>query len=298
MSPFIRIPYRVFAYLGLKNHFKRVPDKRYLELMYMGIMGYRLDLKAPLTFNEKLQWLKLYDRRQEYIHIVDKYEAKAYVGHIIGEKYIVPTYGIWDAFDKIDFNMLPDKFVMKCTHNSGGVVVCHDKNALDISAARDLINRNMAKNYYWFGREWPYREIKPRIIVEELLEDESGGLVDYKFFCFNGTVDCVMVCIDRQISDPKYYFFDKEWCLKRLNIRGMEAPEGFTLRKPECYEEMISIAEQLSTSIPFVRIDLYECRGHIYFGEMTLYPQSGYDKNLLPDTDRYFGSMIKLFDVT
>lgn len=274
---------------------KKVDDETVIKRIYKVFFKYDLPLNNPQTFNEKLQWLKLYDKNPLYTTLVDKYEVKKYVSNLIGDKYIIKTYGIYDSFDDIDFNSLPNQFVMKCTHDSGGVVICKDKRIFNYKKARKVINKSLKRNYYYKWREWPYKNVKPRIIIEEYLEDNKAhSLDDYKFFCFNGKVDCVMVCIDRNIGDTKFYFFDRNWLLKRYNIRGKNAPKNFTLEKPSNLDSMFKIAEILSKDFPFVRIDLYSCDNSIYFGEYTFYPQSGYDKNLILESDNYFGSLIDI----
>lgn len=270
-------------------------DKVYLKLKYRLAMKTKLNLKAPKTFNEKLQWLKLYDRNPEYTVMVDKYLVRQYIADKIGEEYLIPLLGVWDDPDEIDFDKLPDRFVLKCNHNSGlGMCICKDKSQLNIPKVKEELKKGLAQNYYLHGREWPYKNVPRKVIAEKFMTDESGGLIDYKFFCFDGYVDCVMVCIDRHLSDTKFYFFDKDWQLKRLNIRGQQAPADFTLRKPECMDKMFEIAELLSKGLKFSRIDLYECDGKIYFGEITFFPDSGFDSNLLKSTDIYFGEHLKI----
>lgn len=277
---------------GFYNH---LSDEQYIKKFFKFKMGYDLDLNNPKTFNEKLQWLKLHDHNEKYSRMVDKVEAKKYVSQLIGEKYIIPTIAVWNKAEDIDFDILPDQFVLKCTHNSGmGLCICNDKNQLDKKKVLNSLNKGLKQNYYLAGREWPYKNIKPRIIAEKYLEDYSGDLVDYKFFCFDGNVNCVMVCTERATGEPKFYFFDQQWNLLRLNKRGKEAPEGFTLPKPDNMDEMFNIASILSKGLLFVRVDLYDCNGSIYFGELTFYPDSGFDPNLLSETDRYFGDLIKL----
>lgn len=269
-------------------------DERFVKWKYYLNFREKLDLDNPLTFDEKLQWLKLYDRHEEYTQMVDKYEAKKYVASIIGDEYIIPTLGVYDSFDEIDFDKLPSQFVLKCTHNSGGIVICKDKNTLDVKNARKMMNKWLKVNPYWKNREYPYKNVKPRIIAEKFMKDSSGGLVDYKFFCFDGYADCVMICLDRHLSDPKFYFFDKNWELVRINYRGKEAPEGFTVPKPENMDKMFSIAAELSKGMRFVRVDLYNVNGNIYFGELTFFPQSGLDPNLLPEAEQRFGDLLNL----
>ena len=273
-----------------------IPDSLYLSLMFRLKMGRSLNLKNPQTFNEKLQWLKLYNRKSEYTQMVDKFAVKQYVASIIGEEYIVPTLGVWDKFDDINFDSLPRQFVLKTTNGGGGggVVVCKDKTTLDINTAKHKLNKSLKSSIYRNLKEWPYKNVKPRIIAEQYLEDCSGDLVDYKFTCTDGVAHNVMLCLDRKSGSTKFYFFDRSWNLLRLNIRGKNAPEGFTLPKPESIDKMFEIAAKLSEGLPYARIDLYNVNGNIYFGEITFFPQSGFDSNLLPETDQYFGNLINL----
>lgn len=284
-----------FLLNAAKGKYDGMPDGEYLKRKFRAAMGRDLDLDRPVTFNEKLQWLKLYDRRPEYTVMVDKYAVRDYIRETLGEEYLIPLLGVWDSPDEIDFDALPDRFAMKCNHNSGlGMCICRDKSELDLDAVRRELRRGLAQDYYLTGREWPYKNVPRKIIAEQFMTDESEGLIDYKFFCFDGKVDSVMVCLDRHLGDTKFYFFDREWNLKRLNIRGKNAPEGFTLRRPACMDEMFDVAAKLSKGLPFSRIDLYECGGKVYFGEITFFPDSGFDPNLLPETDRYFGDLITL----
>ncbi len=292
---YICSPRQLFLAIVKKTNFL-YSDAVYLRLVYSLMMKKSLHLKNPVTFNEKLQWLKLYDRNPQYTTMVDKCEAKKYVASVIGDKYIIPTLGVWNRVEEIDFDRLPDKFVLKTTHDGGGegVVICRDKKQFDKQAALSKLSYSMQRDIYALTKEWPYRNVTPRIIAEEYLADGHGDLDDYKFFCFDGNVYCVMVCVDRNIGSPKFYFFDRAWSLLRLNKRGKEAPEGFTLPKPRGIDEMFELAGRLSTGIPFVRVDLYNQDGVIWFGEMTFYPASGFDANLLDETDLLLGSMINL----
>ena len=188
--------------------------------------------------------------------------------------------------------------MLKCNHNSGlGMCICRDRAKLDIKRVKNELSKGLQQDYYLTGREWPYKNVQRCIIAEQYMEDENGVLDDYKFFCFNGYVDCVMVCLERNTGRTKFYFFDKEWDLLRINIRGKEAPSNFMLHKPEKISKKIQISEKLSKGIPFVRVDLYNCNGRIYFGEMTFFPESGLDANLLPETDVRFGELIDLTEV-
>lgn len=291
----LKDPKYTFQYLIHRGNFDSMPDEEYIKLMFNHRMGYELDLANPRTFNEKLQWLKLYDRKPEYTIMVDKYEVRKYISDKIGEDYLVPLIGVWDKFGDIDFNKLPNQFVLKCTHDSGGVVICQDKKHFNVESAKEKLNKSLKSNYYYAGREWPYKNVKPRIICEELLKTQNNELPDdYKFFCFHGKPDNVMVCIERETGSPKFYFFNNDWELLRYNIAGKNAPPYFTLPKPKKMDEMFEVAEKISKGLPFSRIDLYYENDKIYFGEITFFPQSGYDKNLLEETDLLFGSKINL----
>ena len=278
--------------------YDKTSDEKFLKRKFKAIMGKELDLENPKTFNEKLQWLKLNYREDILTVIVDKYAVRNYVKEKLGEEYLIPLVGVWEKSEDVDLKSLPNQFALKCNHNSGlGMYICKDKTKLDEKKVKEGLRKGLKQDYYLTGREWPYKNVPRKIICEQFMSDSSGGLVDYKFFCFNGYVDCVMVCLDRHLGDTKFYFFDEKWELKRLNVRGKNAPEGFTLDKPSCMDKMFDIAKELSKGFPFVRVDLYECNGKIYFGELTFFPDSGFDPNILPETDKYFGDMINLKEI-
>lgn len=286
---------RILEYI-LKRIWFLFPDELYLKIMFYVNMGRRLDLDDPKTMNEKLQWLKLYDRKPEYTSMVDKILVKDYVSKKIGPQYVAPLLGVWDKVEDIDFDALPEEFVIKANHSGGNmaVLICPDKAALDISKAKSYLRKSLRYDVYHAYREWPYKNVQKRFFAEEYL---GKDLVDYKFYCFNGHVDSVLVCIDRQIGDTKFYFFDREWKLKRYNQRGKAAPADFTLPKPDGIDEMFGLAARLSEGIPFVRVDFYDVNGKVYFGELTFYPSGGFDSKRLPEADLHFGSMINLPDV-
>lgn len=273
---------------------KLIPDGMYTRLKYWHNLKHWPNLTDPKTFNEKLCWLKLHHRDPVMSTMVDKADAKKYVASIIGQEYIIPTYGLWDKAEDIDFNSLPDKFVMKGTHDSGRVIVCSDKSKLDIEYARSEMRASLARDFYAITREWPYKNVPHRIIAEKFLQQSDGGLTDYKFYCFDGYVDCVMVCLDRHLGDTKFYFFSKDWQLLRLNRRGLAAPVGFTIPRPKNLDKMFEIASVLSKGQPFVRVDLYNVDGRIYFGELTFFPNGGADPNRLPETDRRWGQLVNI----
>jgi len=276
----------------IKNH---LPDEFILKREFRLRMGRPLNLQAPQTFNEKIQWLKLNDRNPLYTILVDKYAVKKWVAEKIGEQYVIPTLGVWSVFSDIIFDKLPNQFVLKCTHDSGGLIVVKDKNSLDLSLAQKKIEDCLRRNFYYEGREWPYKNVPPRIIAEKFLDDNGHVPVDYKVYCFNGEPYKVMLCLDRDKDEPtKFYSFDFKWNLLRHNLRGKKAPEGFTLPKPKSLDLMYETAKKLSQGIPFVRVDFYDLNGHMYFGEMTFYPDSGFDAAILPEIDQLYGSMIDL----
>lgn len=252
-----------------------LPDKLYLQLLFRKRLGRSLNLKDPRTFNEKLQWLKLYDRKPEYTTMVDKAAVKDYVAGKIGGEYLIPTLGLWDNFDDIDFDALPDRFVLKCTHDSGGLVICRDKEKLNRDEARKKIEKSLATNYYYHGREWPYKNVKPRILAEEYLQEDSGDLRDYKLMCFNGEPRCILVCAERSSAEGvRMSFFDPEWNLLPMK-RKCPRIQG-TVEKPETLLRMLSLARELARDIPFARVDFYDVNGQIYFGEITFFPASGF----------------------
>ena len=284
----------IFLYLSSNGYLRWVPDKYFIKIQYRINMGKNLNLDNPVTFNEKLQWLKLYDRKPIYTMMVDKYEVKKYVADIIGEQYLIPTLGIWDNFDDIDFDSLPEQFVLKCTHDSGGLVVCRDKKKLDKKKAKKKISSSLKRNYYWLGREWPYKNVKPRIIAEKYIENKvTHELLDYKFMCYNGKVQNSFVCSDRHTSSGlKVTFHDIDW--NKMPFERHYPNDIKHIPKPKNYEKMIELAEILSERISFVRIDFYETDYNLYFGEMTFYPGSGIEE-FNPDIwDRKLGDLIKL----
>ncbi len=283
-----------FIINSIRGKYVHLSDEDFLKKKYSAVFHRELDLDDPKTFNEKLQWLKLYDRRSIYTEMVDKYAAKKYVADIIGEEYIIPTLGVWDSFDDIDFDSLPDQFVLKCTHDSGGLVICKDKKKFNKGAAKKKIEKALKRDFYLLSREWPYKNVPRRIIAEKYLEDNTVyELRDYKFMCFNGEVKCSFVCSDRFTEKGLHVtFFDKDWNVMPLRRVYPQRNDGIS--KPENYDKMIEIAKKLSQKIPFARIDLYEVNGLIYFSEITLYPGAGYEPFDPEEWDYTFGSWIDL----
>lgn len=285
--------------IALGSHFGRtrlarlMSDKAYLKLQYRAHIGHPLNLKDPKGFNEKLQWLKLYDRKPEYIQLVDKYRVRQWVAEKIGEEHMIPLLGVWERGEDIDFDALPERFVLKCNHDSGCVLVCKDKKTFDRENAVKRLNAQLKKNLFWWGREWPYKDVKPRIIAEAYMEDAQGRLDDYKFMCFDGEVKCSFVCSDRFTGKGLHVtFFDLDWNVMPFERSHPAVKEGFP--KPAQYEKMVKLAQVLSKDIPFVRVDFYEVDGKIYFGEMTLYPGCGFEAFQPEQWDGMLGSWLSL----
>lgn len=285
--------FKVNAVHGMYNY---MPDEEYIKRIFKATMGYELNLDNPQTYNEKLQWLKLYDRKSIYSKMVDKYEAKKYVAEIIGEEFIIPTLGLWNEFEDINFDMLPDQFVLKCTHDSGGIVICKDKLKFNIKNAKEKINRSLRRNYYYKYREWPYKNIKPRIIAEAYLEGDRGSAInDYKLQCFDGKFDNIFVAEGRFTKKGiRYHYFDRDWKYLPYCLYDDVIIEDLQKLRPTCYEKMICISETLSMGLPELRVDLYEISGKVYFGELTFYSQSGLDIDITYDADCILGSKLTL----
>lgn len=276
-----------------KGLFNWLPDKPFLALLYWARLGKRLNLKNPQTLNEKMQWIKLYDRKPEYTGMVDKCEVKRYIADRIGEEYVIPTLGVWESFEEIDFDALPNQFALKCTHDSGGLVIVRDKTKMDLSVVRKKIEKSMKTNYYYHGREWPYRNVRPRILAESYLEDmDNGELRDYKWYCFHGVPKLMAIFCGRAIGattadyfDCSYQPIDMTWGYPKAET----APE-----KPKNFEKMMQLAGRLSKDVPFLRVDFYEVNGKVYMGELTFFDGSGFDLIEPQKWDEKMGTWITL----
>lgn len=292
----LKNPWSIWIFPINRGWLNNFSDKIFLKIKYRAMMGKRLNIDNPKTFNEKLQWLKLNDHNKLYTTLVDKYLVKKYVAGIIGEQYIIPTLGVWNSFDQIDFNKLPNKFVLKCTHDSGGVVICKDKKTFNYKKAESKLNFCLKRDFYLLGREWPYKNVKRRIIAEALLESknvEEKELLDYKFMCFNGKCRCSFVCSGRfEREGLCVTFFDKNW--NKMPFERHYPASTKKIKKPEKYDLMIELAEKISKNIPFARIDFYEIDGRIYFGEITLFPGNGMEEFRPEKWDRILGDWITL----
>lgn len=291
----IKNPRRIIPVLANRGFLNWLSDETILKIQFKDRMRKELNLENPQTFNEKLQWLKLYDRNPLYTNLVDKYQVRKHIAKTIGEEYLIPLIGVCDKFEDIDFSKLPNQFVLKCTHDSGGLVICTDKGKLDIEAARKKINKSLKRNFYYYAREWPYKNIKPRIICEKYMVDESDTeLKDYKFMCFNGEVKCIFVCLNRNSSKGlNVDIYDTNWNL--MPFERPNSPNSDTIiPKPKKIDKMIEFAEKLSKDKLFVRVDFYEINGQLYFGEITFYPGAGFEKFKPESYDYLLGSWIEL----
>lgn len=259
-------------------------------------MGRWPNLKRPVYLSEKIQWLKLHDKNELYPFLVDKYSVRKYIADKIGEEYLIPIYGVWDNAKKINWESLPDRFVLKCTNGSHTNIICKDKAKLDYKKTIRTLNRWLRSNStYYYGREWPYKKAVPKIIAEKYIESKKeGGIQDYKFMCFHGVPDNVMICSDRETGKVRFDHFDRQWNFLKYQYVDENKGQNYSIDKPSKIEEMFQIAEILCKEFPFVRVDLYcEC-GKIFFGELTFYPTSGFDIDFTEETDRLLGSKIHL----
>lgn len=271
-----------------------IPDRIYLQIVYFRHFKKFIDFDNPKTFNEKIQWLKLNYIKEEYTNLVDKYRVKQYITKLIGEEYVIPTLGVWNNVDDIDFKSLPEKFVLKCNNDSGGIVICKNKKDFDEAKAKSFLKERLKNNGYWYGREWPYKNVKPCIIAEKYMEDSiSKDIKDYKFFCFNGSMEFFDIDIDRFIEHRANYYdrngnflpFGKKYC-----------PPDYTkkIEMPKNLGKMIELAETISHNTVLSRIDFYEIDGQVYFGEITFYPGSGFSPFTDEKWDYKLGDMIDL----
>lgn len=291
----LKNPYKIFSFLAAKGFLKKFSDEKFIKLMFRARIGYKLDLNNVQTFNEKLQWLKLYYRKSEQTTLVDKYSVKKYVANTIGDEFIIPTIGVWDKADDIDFDELPEKFVLKCTHNSGlGMCICHNKSDIDIISVKKEISKGLKQDYYLTSREWPYKNVDRRVIAEEYMEDESGGLIDYKVHCFNGEPRFILVCKDRFSSKGLTEdFYSVNWNkipVKRPGISNSDEP----IPCPEQLDEILRLSAKLAVDLPFVRVDFYIINNKVYFSELTFFPASGFELFEPFVWDKTFGDWLQL----
>ena len=282
--------FSVNAKLGLYNS---MPDEEYIKRKFKLYVGMELNLENPQLYCEKLQWLKLYDRRPEYTTMADKVAVRDYIAEKLGEEYLIPCLGVWDDPEDINFDALPDQFVLKCNHNSGlGMCICKDKSKLDIAKVKKELKKGLAQDYYLTGREWCYKDIKRKIIAEKFMVDESGTeLKDYKVMCFGGKAKLIQVHSGRFGDQPARNMYDAEWNL--LDFPGYplisNPPE-----KPKCLEQMLRFSEELSKDIPQLRVDWYIVNGHLYLGELTFFDASGFFVYEIMELNRMLGDWVEL----
>ena len=292
----IENPWQIGLSFARRGWLNGLPDKLYLSILYRAKLKVKINWKNPKTFNEKLQWLKLYDRNPIYCSMVDKYEAKDFVSSKIGSEYVVPALGgPWNSFEEIDFDQLPDQFVLKTTHDCGGVVICKNKANFDYQTAKKFINRHLRRNYYLPYREWPYKNVRPRIFAEAYLSAlEDDDLKDYKFFCFHGVPKLMFIASQRQSEDveTKFDFYDMEY--NHLPIINGHPNAEHPPERPENFERMKELAAVLSEGIPHLRVDFYECNGRVYLGELTFSHWGGVVRFEPEEWDARIGAWIDL----
>ena len=287
--------FQVSKYPRIATLLRLCSDETYLRIKWFARrMPYRLNLKNPQTFNEKLQWIKLYDHNPLYTVLVDKYRVKEYVQKRVGDNHVIPLLGVWNNVDEIEWGKLPQQFVLKVNHGCGGHVICKDIAKLDIPSITERLRKALAKNYYYGGREWPYKNVQPKVFAEAYMEDEFGELRDYKFFCFDGEVKAMFIASDRQKEgeEVKFDFFDTDF--NHLPFTQGHPNAKVQPSKPKNFQEMIRLATILSKGIPEVRVDFYNVNGHIYFGEFTFFHFGGMVKFNPLEWDYKFGDWIKI----
>ncbi len=286
-------PYLVLSIILNLRLFRLLPDKIYLKIKYKLVIGKKLNLQHPITFNEKIQWLKLYDRNPIYTKLVDKYEVRKYIEDVIGEEYLIPMIGFYDSFREIDFNALPNQFVIKPNHTSGNVFICKDKSKINLNKLKKEVNRWLKRRYFWIHREWPYKNVKPKLVCEKYMVDESNvELKDYKIHCFDGVPKMIQVDFGR-FSNHRRNLYDIEWNYIDASILYPQDPNT-EIKKPTNLGKMIEISSILSKSFPYVRVDLYVIESNIYFGELTFHHGAGYEKFTPNDLGNKMGDWIKL----
>lgn len=293
---YIKDPYYALGYDMIQRHPRMMSDKYYLSVLWKMKMGYELDWDNPKTFNEKLQWLKLYDRRPEYTTMVDKYRVKKWVADKIGEQYVIPTLAVYESVDAISLDKLPDQFVLKCNHDSGSVVMCRDKSSFDVISAKKKLGDTLRKNFYWEAREWPYKNVKRCIFAEQYIrqDKESKDLADYKFFCFDGVVKALFVATERNNNnkETRFDFFDIDF--NHISVINGHPNADIVPLKPKRFDEMIRLSQILSQGLPHVRCDFYNNGDELFFGEMTFYHWGGMTKFIPSSFDLMMGEWVRL----
>lgn len=287
----LKNPRKITIYLASKGIIN-YDDKKYLKFIYKERMGKELNLANPRTFNEKLQWLKLYNRDPYYTKLVDKVEVRNHVKKMIGNEYLIPQIGVYSSPKEIDFKKLPEQFVLKTTHDSGTVIICKDKNSFDQKKAIKILKRRLKRKYFYLFREWPYKNVKPKIVAEKYMASpEQPSLNDYKFYCFNGEPKVMMIIIDRG-TNTKMNFYDMNFV--KLDVQQCFPNFSQEIEKPKQFEEMKKLCKILSKDMPHVRLDFYIINEKVYFGEYTFFDSAGLDRFEPEKYDEIFGQYIDL----
>ena len=296
LKTFLKNPAYFITSPAAKGLLNWVPDSIYIKILYKLLTGEKCHLKHPVTYNEKLQWLKLHDRNPEYARMVDKYEVRRYITEILGDEYLIPCYGVYASFDEIDFEALPDQFVLKCTHDSGSVIICTDKSSFDRVKAKEQLTKAMKKNYYNTYREWPYKNVQPRIIAEQYMVDESGDdLKDYKIMCFNGKAKIIETHENRYTKGKVHTqtFYTEKW--EKLDIYQVDLyPTDTPREKPVQMDKLLKLSETIAKNMYHARIDWYLINEKIYFGEITFYDGSGFEPFPNKQDNIFLGNLMDL----
>ena len=292
---FLKNPHKVFSVLAKRGWFSHMDDEKYLKKLYRARLGKKLHLDPPVTMNEKVQWLKLHDRDEQHVRLVDKAAVRDFVAETIGGEYLVPLLGVWDDPGEIDLTKLPGRFALKCTHNSGGVILCADKRNFDAGAAKKKLKKLLKQDYYKQYREWLYKDVPRRVLAEAYIGSDDGTPPDdYKFFCFDGVVRAICVCTNRSAKHADYFFFTPAFEPLPVNEATANMVNSADIRRPERLEEMIALSEKLSAGIKHVRVDLYDTPEGVRFGELTFFDQSGFADDYVGDGDRIMGEFLLL----
>lgn len=288
--------FRIYVNTKL-GFYKNMSDEDYLKKLFKANMGYELNLENPRTFNEKLQWLKLYDHRPEYTIMVDKFLVKEYVADKIGSQYVIPLLGVWKMAEDINFEELPNSFVLKCNHNSGNVIICRDKNNFDTANARKILGNALKEDFYVYGKEWPYKNVKKRILAEKYMEtmdsENRKDLPDYKVLCLNGKPAAIMVHKGRYLGRHTQDWYDTDWNMLDIKQPNLER-SSISMEKPAFLKQMLELSEILASGIPEIRVDWYHANNQLYFGELTFFDGSGFSWFDPPEFDEKLGNMITL----
>lgn len=287
------IPQTAFAYFARSRVSHIFPDKMYLKLQYCANVGKKLNLKNPKTFNEKLQWLKIYNRDPLFTDMVDKYAVRELVAQKIGEEYLVPLIGVWDRADDIEFDTLPDQFVLKCNHDSGSVVICKNKKMLDREMVVEKLNKKLSRDMFFWSREWPYKNIKRKVICEQYMQDQSFDVLNvFKIMNFNNGEQIIQVIQNDKTEEESIDYFDKNWT--RLDMRQNFPNSQVPLKKPKNLDTMLELGKKLSEGFPFLRTDFYEINDQVFFSEFTFFSDAGMCKFVPEQWDKELGSRMDI----